>query len=73
MTSPSPADKPRYLRQAIVVDKSLSMPQGKIAAMVAHASMSFIIKKIHPHNVIADPDNNLFEIAALLFSQDRAA
>jgi PTH2 family peptidyl-tRNA hydrolase len=35
-----------YLRQVIVVRKDLSMPTGKLAAMVAHASMSFITSKI---------------------------
>ncbi len=40
------SDKPRYLKQVIVVRKDLSMPTGKLAAMVAHASMSFLLSKI---------------------------
>lgn len=35
-----------YVRQVICVRKDLSMPTGKLAAMVAHASMSFIIKNM---------------------------
>jgi peptidyl-tRNA hydrolase len=33
----------RYLKQVIVARKDLSMPAGKLAAMVAHASMTFLI------------------------------
>jgi len=40
----------RYLKQVIVVRKDLSMPTGKLAAMVAHASMTFIIDRFRtPH------------------------
>ena len=33
-----------YLKQVIVCRKDLCMPTGKVAAMVAHAAMTFIIK-----------------------------
>lgn len=36
----------RYLRQVIVVDASLSMPKGKLAAMVAHGAMTFLAKRL---------------------------
>jgi peptidyl-tRNA hydrolase len=36
----------RYLKQVIVVNKSLTMPTGKLAAMVAHASMTWLMKRI---------------------------
>lgn len=36
----------RYLRQVIVCRKDLNMPTGKVAAMCAHAAMTFIIKKL---------------------------
>lgn len=36
----------RYLRQIIVVDASLSMPKGKLAAMVAHGAMTFLAKRL---------------------------
>lgn len=36
----------RYLKQAIVVRKDLSMPTGKIAAMAAHAAMTFLCKRL---------------------------
>lgn len=36
----------RYLKQVIVVRKDLSMPTGKLAAMVAHASMTFILNRL---------------------------
>lgn len=38
----------RYLKQVIVVRKDLTMPAGKLAAMVAHASMTFLLKKLRP-------------------------
>lgn len=36
----------RYLKQGIVVRKDLCMPSGKLAAMVAHASMTFLLKSM---------------------------
>lgn len=36
----------RYLKQAIVVRKDLTMPTGKLAAMVAHAAMTFITSRL---------------------------
>ncbi|OAI39599.1 hypothetical protein AYO40_01155 [Planctomycetaceae bacterium SCGC AG-212-D15] len=42
----------RYLKQVIVVDRSLSMPAGKLAAMVAHASMTWLI-----HRLVVDQKN----------------
>jgi peptidyl-tRNA hydrolase, PTH2 family len=39
-------EKIRYLRQAIVIRKDLSMPAGKIGAMAAHAAMTFICKAL---------------------------
>lgn len=38
----------RYLKQVIVMRKDLSMPHGKLATMVAHASMKFIADKVKP-------------------------
>lgn len=43
---PTNGDAARYLKQVIVVRKDLSMPAGKLAAMVAHAAMTFIVKRI---------------------------
>lgn len=39
-------EKPRYIRQAIVVRKDLSMPCGKLGAMCAHASRTFLLRAI---------------------------
>jgi peptidyl-tRNA hydrolase len=36
----------RYLKQAIIVRKDLSMPTGKAMAMVSHASMTFFVKRL---------------------------
>lgn len=38
----------RYLKQAIVIRKDLGMSAGKVAAMVAHAAMTFILERIRP-------------------------
>lgn len=35
-----------YVRQIIVVRKDLGMPTGKVAAMAAHASMTFIARRL---------------------------
>lgn len=37
----------RYLKQVIVMRKDLNMPTGKVAAMAAHAAMTFLIKIIY--------------------------
>lgn len=39
-----------YLRQVIVVRKDLCMPSGKLAAMVAHAAMTFLVKQLVINN-----------------------
>ena len=44
----------RYLRQVIVVRKDLCMPSGKLAAMVAHAAMTFICNGIMPRVWLPD-------------------
>ena len=38
----------RYLRQCIVVRKDLGQSAGKVAAMSAHAAMTFILERIRP-------------------------
>ena len=38
----------RYLKQVIVMRRDLSMPHGKLATMVAHASMKFLADKFVP-------------------------
>lgn len=35
-----------YIRQVIVVRKDLNMPAGKLAAMVAHACMTFLLETL---------------------------
>lgn len=40
----------RYLKQVIVVRKDLCMPTGKLAAMVAHASMTFLLNRLAARN-----------------------
>lgn len=46
----------RYLKQVIVVRKDLSMPSGKLAAMVAHAAMSFLLSKFEGEGIAWAPD-----------------
>lgn len=48
------ADEVRYLRQVIVVRKDLTMPQGKLAAMVAHAAMTFITDRLADEDINAE-------------------
>ncbi len=36
----------RYLKQVIVMRKDLTMPAGKLATMVGHASMKFLADKV---------------------------
>jgi peptidyl-tRNA hydrolase len=36
----------RYLKQVIILRKDLNMPTGKVAAMAAHAAMTFIAKGV---------------------------
>jgi len=43
----------RYLKQVIVVRKDLSMPTGKLAAMVAHASMTFLLQRLENKEVLS--------------------
>jgi len=55
----------RYLKQVIVVDKSLSMPTGKLAAMVAHASMTFLLRRIRFRGVsreVLEPEQWLLDL-----------
>lgn len=56
----------RYLKQVIVIRKDLAMPHGKIAAMVAHASMSFMACRLqrqcdHPEVPVNQRCRMLFE------------
>jgi len=44
----------RYLKQVIVMRKDLSMPVGKIAAMAAHASMTFILSRLKTTELIEE-------------------
>jgi peptidyl-tRNA hydrolase len=37
------SDKPRYLKQIIVMRRNLNQPSAKMAAMAAHASMTFLL------------------------------
>jgi peptidyl-tRNA hydrolase len=39
----------RYIKQVIVVRRDLSMPTGKLMAMVCHASMTFLLKRLGDH------------------------
>ncbi len=46
----------RYLKQVIVVRKDLTMPAGKLAAMAAHAAMTFILSKLVVTNQTIEGD-----------------
>lgn len=61
-------EKIRYLRQAIVIRKDLSMPAGKIGAMAAHAAMTFICKRLEQHGFPANADGSLRVVG--VFSKD---
>jgi peptidyl-tRNA hydrolase len=39
----------RYLKQVICVRRDLNMPTGKLAAMVAHAAMTFLLQPVTGH------------------------
>lgn len=63
----------RYLKQVIVVRKDLSMPTGKLAAIVAHASMSFLVGRLQnqPHlRVSREREGDKENLAAAWFSDD---
>ncbi len=53
----------RYLKQVIVARKDLSMPAGKLAAMVSHAAMTFLAKRMQRVTLDADGLPSLFEFA----------
>ena len=42
----------RYLKQVICVRADLHLTKGKLAAMAAHAAMTFIVARLKPHDVI---------------------
>ncbi len=65
-------DDKTYLKQVIVVRKDLSMPTGKLAAMVAHASMTFIIKRLAASYQQAYPDDlaTHIHLSDLRFTKD---
>lgn len=56
----------RYLKQVLVVRKDLSMPTGKLAAMVAHAAMTFMVKRLR----VVDTTNKVRVPAGGVFSND---
>lgn len=61
-----------YVRQVIVVRTDLSMPRGKIAAMAAHASMTFIAQRFgdweyYPGNDAWFPDADGYSTAEKLW------
>jgi PTH2 family peptidyl-tRNA hydrolase len=41
----------RYLKQVIVLRKDLCMPTGKVAAMTAHAAMTFLLDVLYPQTM----------------------
>lgn len=49
----------RYLKQAIVFRKDLTMPAGKLAAMAAHAAMTFITSRLRQMDSVI-PDGKLW-------------
>jgi len=56
----------RYLKQVIVVRKDLMLTQGKLAAMVAHAAMTFITEaiKANPPRMESLPGWRSLELSA---------
>jgi peptidyl-tRNA hydrolase len=53
-------DERNYLRQVIVARRDLRMPSGKLAAMVAHASMSFICEQLKWNGYVAAPYGTVY-------------
>jgi peptidyl-tRNA hydrolase len=53
MASVEPVTKnDRYLKQVIVMRKDLTMPSGKLATMVAHASIKFLVDRLENKHTI---------------------